>query len=67
MTKADLTSGVKAQIDPAIAEACRLLRRWGIQFHERTNPLATNDFIGPEALAIGDYECGRPVTGGDTS
>jgi hydrogenase maturation protease len=62
-----LTSGVKAQIDPAISEACRLLRHWGIQFHERTNPLATKDFIGPEALAIGDYECGRPVPGGDTS
>lgn len=56
-----LTAAVKAQIDPAIRLACRVLQDWRVEFNERAEPLSANDLIGPDALAIGDYESGRPV------
>ena len=59
-----LTVGVKAQIDPAIELACGVLRDWGVAIQARTEPLAQQDVIGPSALAIGDYESGRPKLGG---
>lgn len=60
-----LTAGVKAQIDPAIELACGVVHDWRIPMRERTEPLGPNEVIGPTALAISDYENGRPVlTGG---
>ena len=56
-----LTQGVKAQIDPAIRLAREVLREWGVELTERAEPLAATELIGPDALAIGDYESGRPV------
>jgi hydrogenase maturation protease len=55
-----LTAGVKAQIEPAIELACRVLGDWGIEFCGREEPLSENDVIGPAALAMSDYERGRP-------
>jgi hydrogenase maturation protease len=59
-----LTAGVKAQIDPAIEMACRVLEEWGIPIVERSEPLTEDDIIGPTALAMSDYENGRPVLSG---
>jgi hydrogenase maturation protease len=60
-----LTAGVKTQIDPAIDMACNVVRGWGIKIRERTGPLNANEVIGPAALAMSDYESGRPdLTGG---
>ncbi|MDH3532277.1 MAG: HyaD/HybD family hydrogenase maturation endopeptidase [Gammaproteobacteria bacterium] len=56
-----LTEAVKAQIDPAIRLAREVLREWGVQLTERAEPLAATERIGPDALAIGDYESGRPL------
>ncbi len=61
-----LTAGVKAQVQPALGLACRVLRAWGIEPRPRTAPLAADELIGPGALAIGDYESGRPRLGGET-
>jgi hydrogenase maturation protease len=55
-----LTPGVKARIDPAIELACDVLRDWAVQFEKRTVPLEPQDRIGPSALAMQDYEDGRP-------
>jgi hydrogenase maturation protease len=61
-----LTAGVKAQIDPAIDTACNVVRSWGIEICERTEPLAAHEIIGPAALAMSDYESGRPNLTGET-
>ena len=61
-----LTTGVKAQVEPALGLACQVLRAWGIEPRPRTGPLAADELIGPGALAIGDYESGRPRLGGET-
>ncbi len=55
-----LTADVKAQIAPAVATACQVLREWGIEPTERAAAVTADELIGPEALAIGDYESGRP-------
>ena len=55
-----LTSGVKAQIDPAIRLAAVVLADWGIAFRRRSRPLETGEHLGPEALDITGYESGRP-------
>ena len=60
-----LTAGVKAQIDPAIALACRVLADWGIEYVERGRRPAGRDLIGPDALGIDEYEQGRPVMNGE--
>jgi hydrogenase maturation protease len=59
-----LTAAVKAQVEPAIALACRVLGEWGIEFSPRSTPLEGADLIGPGAMDIRDYEDGRPRTGG---
>ena len=59
-----LTAAVKAQVEPAIALACRVLGEWGIGFSPRSTPLEGADLIGPGAMDIRDYEDGRPRTGG---
>jgi len=56
-----LTDSVKAQIDPAIQLACKVLGDWGVEFLEREQALGESDLIGPNALDISDYEQGRPV------
>jgi hydrogenase maturation protease len=61
-----LTAGVKAQIDPAIDMACNVVRSWGIEIRERTEPLGAHEIIGPAALAMSDYESGRPDLTGET-
>lgn len=55
-----LTVEVKAQIEPALERACSVLNGWGVDFRQRTVPLAAQERIGPSALAIHDYEDGRP-------
>jgi hypothetical protein len=52
---------VKAQIEPALALAHGVLHGWRIDVRVRTRPLLPGELIGPDALAIGDYESGRPV------
>lgn len=59
-----LTAGVKAQIEPAVGEALGVLDRWGIDVCERSEPLEDADRIGPDALAMSDYENGRPLVPG---
>ncbi|MGB5257364.1 MAG: HyaD/HybD family hydrogenase maturation endopeptidase [Woeseiaceae bacterium] len=62
-----LTDGVKAQIDPAVELACKVLTDWGVEFRERDQALADSDLIGPNALDIHDYEQGRPIFPGETA
>lgn len=62
-----LTGAVRAQLAPAIATACDVLRDWGVEFRRRSEPPAGSELIGPGALDIHDYERGRPKTGGRAS
>jgi hydrogenase maturation protease len=62
---ASLTADVKAQIAPAVALACRVLRDWGIEPRVRAASLTSDELIGPGALAISDYEGGRPGRRGE--
>lgn len=62
-----LTATVKAQLDPALELVCDVLRSWGVAIQERSGALSTDDRIGPNALAIGDYESGRPDIDGATA
>lgn len=59
-----LTDSVKRQIEPAVKIACDILAQWGVTPVQRTEPLRIND-LGPDALAIADYEGGRPALVGD--
>lgn len=61
-----LTAGVKAQLEPAIDLACEVLTDWGVELFTRRESLGANELIGPDALAIGDYERGRPVLRGES-
>ena len=60
-----LTDGVRAQIEPAIALACRVLTDWGVDCVERARRPHGGDRTGPDALNIDDYEQGRPVMKGE--
>jgi len=62
-----LRDSIKAQIEPAVDEACRVLRGWGIDPEARAEPLSGEQLIGPGALDMHDYESGRPIVGGDMS
>ena len=55
-----LTPAVRTQVEPAVDLACRVLRGWGVRFVPRSEPLPDDRQTGPTALAIGDYESGRP-------
>ena len=59
-----LTSTVKRQIDPAIDLALQVLDEWHVDIVRRDDALADVDLIGPDALAIGDYESGHPRLAG---
>jgi hydrogenase maturation protease len=61
-----LTDKVKAQVEPAVALACKVLRQWGIEVVPRAAPLGGDDLIGPGAMDIRDYETGRPFPAGKT-
>jgi hydrogenase maturation protease len=61
-----LTTAVKEQIDPAIQMALDVLQGWRVTVSERAGELATHERIRPDALAIGDYESGRPRPDGVT-
>jgi hydrogenase maturation protease len=58
-----LTPGVKSQVGPALALACEVLQDWCIEFERRTTALPAQERTGPGALAIHDYEEGRPRLG----
>lgn len=55
-----LTPTVKAKIDPALELARQTLAGWGIESKQRVTSMTGGDLIGPGALAITDYEDGRP-------
>lgn len=55
-----LTPCVREKIDPAVALACKVLRGWGVDVRQREAALTANEHIGPRALAIQQYEDGRP-------
>ena len=61
-----LTDGVKAQIEPAIALARRVLTDWGVDCVERGSRPQGVDLTGPDALEIDEYEQGRPVLKGES-
>ena len=60
-----LTTGVRAQIEPALALACDVLNDWGVDCVERTRRPRGGDLTGPDALDIDLYEQGRPLLNGD--
>jgi hydrogenase maturation protease len=60
-----LRDSVKARIDPAVEEACRVLRAWGIEPVPRDAEPGDDQLIGPGALDMSDYESGRPNLGGE--
>ena len=60
-----LTEGVRAQVEPAIALACRVLTDWGVDCVERARRPQGQDLTGPDALDIDEYEKGRPVLSGE--
>lgn len=62
-----LTPGVAAQVGPALALACEVLQDWGIDFERRTSTMPAHERTGPGALAIHDYEAGRPRLDGTTA
>ncbi len=55
-----LTPTVKQQIGPALGLARQVLDRWKVEITARTDSLGTGERIGPDALAIRDYENGHP-------
>lgn len=59
-----LTHTIKRQIDPAIELARQVLDEWRVDIAARSESLASGDRIGPDALAIHDYENGRPSLAG---
>ena len=61
-----LTEGVRSQIEPAVALACRVLNDWGVDCVERARRPRGGDLTGPDALDIDAYEKGRPVLGGES-
>lgn len=58
-----LTPAVKARVEPAIQLALDVLRGWGVEVSQRSEPLGSSELIGPGALDIHDYEQGRPPSG----
>ena len=55
-----LTGTVKGQLQPALEQAVEVLHGWGVDIQERSGELPADERIGPGALAISDYETGRP-------
>ena len=60
-----LTSGVRAQVEPAVKLALEVLADWQIDVSPRQPDASATEAVGPAALDIHDYEAGRPIlTGG---
>lgn len=55
-----LRDSVKAQVEPALELALRVLSEWGLAVTRRPKPASGQELIGPSALDIDDYEAGRP-------
>lgn len=51
-----LTAEVRAQVDAAVDAGIGVLRDWGIACRERIGPVGGEDLVGPDALAIAEYE-----------
>jgi len=62
-----LTASVKGQLDAAVRLGCRVLDDWGVRYEARPTPLRPDDFIGPGALGMPDYENGRPRPHGEST
>lgn len=60
-----LTDEVKAQLEPAVRLALQVLDDWGVEYRPRPAPLTEDDYIGPGALDISDYESGHPRLRGE--
>lgn len=60
-----LRPSVKAQIEPAIQAALKILDEWNITAQLRDKSLTGEDHIGPVALDIEDYENERPAGSGE--
>jgi hydrogenase maturation protease len=56
-----LRACVREQVEPAVALAISVLRRWGIAPEPRAEQLPRRDHVGPDELNIEDYEQGRPA------
>jgi hydrogenase maturation protease len=52
---------VKAQIEPAIAEALAFLSGHGVTARPRATPLGDSETVASAELALGRYESGRPA------
>ena len=61
-----LRASVKAQIEPAIQTALKILDEWKVSRQPRDKSLAGEEYIGPAALDIEGYESDRPSSGGET-
>jgi hydrogenase maturation protease len=59
-----LTDTVKVQLLPALELAREVLHGWRVEIRERPGELCGDDRIGPGALAISNYETGRPAGAG---
>jgi len=51
---------IKLAMEDALALGVDALRRWGVEVHARTAPLAGAETVTVPTLAIGAYEAGRP-------
>jgi len=60
-----LRASVKAQIEPAIQTALKILDEWKVSRQPRDKSLAGEEYIGPAALDIEGYESDRPSTSGE--
>lgn len=60
-----LRPSVKAQIEPAIQAALKILDEWNVTAQLRDKSLTGEDHIGPVALDIEDYENERPAGSGE--
>ncbi len=55
-----LRPAVKAQIKPAVEIALNYLKKLGVVFAKRTEPLPAAEALSPSELALEQYEAGRP-------
>ena len=55
-----LRPAVKAQVKPAVEIALNYLKKLGVVFAKRTEPLPATEALSPSELALEQYEAGRP-------
>ncbi len=56
-----LRTGTRACIPEALEHAGAVLAEWGIDMHQRAEPLTHTELTGPTELELTSYELGRPV------